>query len=166
MPNPQIWNAFASSDAELTRLVEEASATVDADAQAELWRAASAQAVDLGWTVPVVSADSVFVASPSITGIEVDAATLSPKATEIGRPAEAARVEGGLNVIRIVIRRLLWSIPLLFVVSALLFVLVSLVPGDAALHDLSGRPRPPSSTPPCARSSGSTTPCPRSTGRG
>lgn len=35
-------------------------------------------------------------------------------------------------MIRIVIRRLLWSIPLLFVVSALLFVLVSLVPGDAA----------------------------------
>lgn len=86
MPNPQIWNAFATRDAELSRLVEDASATVDADAQAELWRQAGARFVDLGWAVPVVSADSVFVASPRIAGVEVDAATLSPKATEI-RPA-------------------------------------------------------------------------------
>lgn len=35
-------------------------------------------------------------------------------------------------MIRLIVRRLLWSIPLLFVVSALTFVLVSLVPGNPA----------------------------------
>jgi peptide/nickel transport system permease protein len=37
-----------------------------------------------------------------------------------------------LHVIRLIVRRLLWSVPLLFVVSALTFVLVSLVPGNPA----------------------------------
>jgi peptide/nickel transport system permease protein len=35
-------------------------------------------------------------------------------------------------VLRIIVRRVLWSVPLLFVVSVLTFVLVSFVPGDAA----------------------------------
>ena len=39
---------------------------------------------------------------------------------------------GGLAMVRILLRRLALSLPLLFVVSALTFVLVSLVPGDPA----------------------------------
>jgi peptide/nickel transport system permease protein len=38
----------------------------------------------------------------------------------------------GIDVIKLVVRRLAWSIPLLFVASALTFVLISLVPGNAA----------------------------------
>jgi peptide/nickel transport system permease protein len=42
------------------------------------------------------------------------------------------RNENAANVIKLVVRRVLWSIPLLFVASALTFVLVSLVPGNPA----------------------------------
>lgn len=46
--------------------------------------------------------------------------------------------------VRIVVRRLLMAVPLLFIVTALSFVLLSLVPGDAALEILGQRATPQS----------------------
>jgi peptide/nickel transport system permease protein len=40
--------------------------------------------------------------------------------------------EPGVQMVRIVIRRLLWSIPMVWAVSALSFVLASLAPGNGA----------------------------------
>jgi peptide/nickel transport system permease protein len=49
-----------------------------------------------------------------------------------GTPGQSAIGAPGLPLVRVVVRRLLLAAPLLFVVSALSFVLVSLTPGDAA----------------------------------
>jgi len=64
------------------------------------------------------------------------------------RRAGPAAVGGVLELLRhpllhVVVRRLLLAVPLLFVVSALSFVLVSLTPGDAA-HEILGANAPPS----------------------
>lgn len=42
-----------------------------------------------------------------------------------------------MAILRLVLHRILMAIPLLFIVSALTFVLLSLVPGDAA-HVIAG----------------------------
>lgn len=49
-------------------------------------------------------------------------------------------------ILRVTVRRLLLAIPLLFVVTALSFVLVSLTPGDAA-HEILGTNAPPEAYP-------------------
>jgi peptide/nickel transport system permease protein len=57
-----------------------------------------------------------------------------PAQTRVGFSRLLGRGDGAADhpVLRAIVRRLVISIPLLFVVSALTFVLVSLIPGDAA----------------------------------
>lgn len=64
-------------------------------------------------------------------------ATMSRGRFELPLPLRPARVVNH-PVFRVVVRRLLLAVPLLFVVTALSFVLVSLTPGNAARNILGG----------------------------
>src|SRR5690349_1117158 len=66
---------------------------------------------------------------------------LTPSGGALSRPTVVRRL-GGHRVIRVVGRRLLMAVPLLFIVSALSFVLVSVTPGDAARQILGAEGSP------------------------
>jgi peptide/nickel transport system permease protein len=64
--------------------------------------------------------------------LTIDAATPHPPGSIRPSAGTRARRVAGSPAIRTIVRRLLWAIPLLFVVTATSFVLVALTPGDAA----------------------------------
>jgi peptide/nickel transport system substrate-binding protein len=65
---PGTFNPFGSTDAQLTSLLNKAAAT-PGKAGTKLYQQAMTRVVDLGWFIPVVRSDSVYLAGSKIGGI-------------------------------------------------------------------------------------------------
>ncbi|MCL7459620.1 ABC transporter substrate-binding protein [Micromonospora echinofusca] len=84
VPNP--FNPFATADAELARLLDQAIAEPDQGKQSALFKQAVARTTELAWFAPVVRMDGIGVMGPRTAGVQTTADNGLPSVVTL-RPA-------------------------------------------------------------------------------
>jgi peptide/nickel transport system substrate-binding protein len=77
-----LFNAFGSTDPELSRLLATARAATTPAAESADWAAVEQRVVDLGWFVPVAIGAEQFYGAKSLQGVDISAENSSPDPVE------------------------------------------------------------------------------------
>ena len=77
-----LFNAFGSTDPELSGLLATARAATTPAAESSDWAAVEQRVVDLGWFVPVAVGAEQFYGAKSLQGVEISAQNSSPNPVE------------------------------------------------------------------------------------